>query len=63
MKSHQLVRPRSGKWIAGVCAGIAQRFRVSPALVRIGFLFFGLFGVGEFVYVAAWIIIPKADEP
>jgi phage shock protein PspC (stress-responsive transcriptional regulator) len=54
-----LVRPRNGKMIAGVCAGLAARFGVSIALVRIGFVLFGLFGVGELVYIALWIIMPK----
>ena len=54
-----MVRPRSGKMIAGVCAALAARFRISKALVRIGFVLFGLFGVGELVYIALWILIPK----
>jgi phage shock protein C len=55
-----LVRPRSGKVIAGVCAAIADRFGISRGLVRVGFVLFGLFGVGEVVYIAGWLIIPKA---
>lgn len=55
-----LVRPRQGKWIAGVCRGIADRFAISPGLVRIGFVIFGLVGVGELVYIALWILMPKA---
>jgi phage shock protein PspC (stress-responsive transcriptional regulator) len=55
-----LVRPRSGKWIAGVCAALADRFGLSRGLVRLGFVLFGLFGVGELVYIILWIIIPKA---
>ena len=54
-----MVRPRHGKMIAGVCAALAARFGVSKALVRIGFVLFGLFGVGELAYIALWIIIPK----
>jgi phage shock protein C len=54
-----LVRPRNGKMIAGVCAGLASRFGISKVLVRIGFVLFGLFGVGELVYIALWIVIPK----
>lgn len=54
-----LVRPRNGKMIAGVCAGLAARFGISKALVRLGFVLFGLFGVGELVYIALWIIMPK----
>ena len=55
-----LVRPRNGKVIAGVCAGLADRFGISRTLVRIGFVFFGLFGVGELVYIVLWIIMPKS---
>ena len=57
-----MVRPRNGKVIAGVCAALADRFGVSRTLVRIGFVLFGLFGVGELFYIALWIIIPKAPQ-
>jgi phage shock protein C len=56
-----MARPRNGKIIAGVCAALADRFGISRTLVRIGFVLFGLFGVGELVYIALWIIIPKAQ--
>jgi phage shock protein PspC (stress-responsive transcriptional regulator) len=56
-----LVRPRRGKIVAGVCAALADRFEVPRAFVRLGFIFFGLFGVGEFVYIVLWIVIPKGD--
>ncbi|HET6242452.1 MAG TPA: PspC domain-containing protein [Arthrobacter sp.] len=56
-----MARPRNGKIIAGVCAALADRFGISRAIVRVGFVFFGLFGVGELVYIALWIIIPKAQ--
>lgn len=54
-----MVRPRHGKVIAGVCAALADRFGISRTLVRLGFVLFGLFGLGELVYIALWIIIPK----
>ncbi len=57
--SKALVRPRSGKLIAGVCAALAARFGVSKFLVRLGFIIFGLAGVGELVYIVLWIMIPK----
>jgi phage shock protein PspC (stress-responsive transcriptional regulator) len=57
-----LVRPRSGKVIAGVCAALADRFGLSRFLVRVGFVLFGLFGIGEIVYIVLWIIIPKAGR-
>jgi phage shock protein C len=56
-----MVRPRNGKIIAGVCAALADRFGISRTMVRVGFVFFGLFGVGELVYIGLWIIIPKAQ--
>ena len=55
-----MARPRDGKIIAGVCAALADRFGISRTLVRVGFVLFGVFGVGELVYIALWIIIPKA---
>jgi phage shock protein C len=55
-----LVRPRSGKVLAGVCAALADRFGLSRGLMRVAFVLFGLFGVGELVYLALWIMIPKA---
>ena len=57
--SNTLVRPRRGKIIAGVCAALAERFGLPKFLVRVGFEIFGLVGVGELVYLALWIIIPK----
>jgi phage shock protein C len=54
------VRPRHGKWIGGVCAGLADRFGLPRFLVRLGFVIFGLVGIGELVYIALWIVIPKA---
>lgn len=57
----RLVRPRRGKWIAGVCAGIADRFGVSRGLVRLLFVVFGLVGAGEIAYLALWILMPKDD--
>jgi phage shock protein PspC (stress-responsive transcriptional regulator) len=55
-----LERPRSGKIIGGVCAALAARFGLPKFLVRLGFVIFGLVGIGELVYIALWIMIPKA---
>lgn len=61
MSSSSLVRPRQGKWIAGVCAGLADRFGVSRWVVRLGFVIFGIVGAGEVAYIIAWIVMPKGD--
>lgn len=43
----------------GVCAGIAQRFGVSPTAVRLGAVVLGMFfGVGIAAYVLAWAALP-----
>ncbi|WP_247041269.1 PspC domain-containing protein [Arthrobacter rhizosphaerae] len=55
-----LVRPRNGKIIAGVCAALSARFGIPKFIVRLAFVIFGLVGVGELVYIALWILIPKA---
>jgi phage shock protein C len=55
-----LVRPRNGKMIAGVCAALSARFGIPKFIVRLAFVLFGLFGVGELVYIALWVLIPKA---
>ena len=58
--TRKLVRPRRGKIIAGVCAALADRFGLSRTMIRIGFVLFGIFGVGEIAYIALWIVIPKS---
>lgn len=62
MASSTLVRPRQGKIIAGVCAGLAARFGISRGLVRLAFIVFGLVGAGEIAYILAWIVMPKEKK-
>lgn len=59
-----LQRPRrgQGRVIAGVCGGLAQRFGLSPTLVRLAFVIFGLTGAGELAYLVLWIVMPKAPR-
>lgn len=60
--STDLVRPRRGKLIAGVCAGLARRFGVSPTLVRVLFvLSFFLPGPQILIYIVLWLIMPRSD--
>ena len=55
-----LTRPRNGRIIAGVCAGIARRFGISPFLVRLLFLLSLLLpGPQILIYLAMWIIVPS----
>ena len=54
-----LIRPRSGRVVAGVCAGLARRLDVSPWLVRLAFVL-SLFlpGTQVLAYVLLWILMP-----
>jgi phage shock protein C len=51
-----------GRVIAGVCAGVADRFGISRTLVRFGFVIFGLVGAGELAYIALWVLVPSSDR-
>jgi phage shock protein PspC (stress-responsive transcriptional regulator) len=56
----KLVRPQSGKIIAGVCAGIANRFGWSVTLVRVLTVASILIpGPQVIIYVILWALIPK----
>ena len=55
----RLVRPQQGKMIAGVCAGLSERFGVSVTLIRILFVVFAITGAAELLYLILWIVVPK----
>jgi len=55
-----LVRPRTGRVIAGVCAAIANRYQWNVTTVRVlTVLSLLLPGPQLILYVIFWIIIPK----
>lgn len=55
-----LTRPRRGRWIAGVCAGIADRFGVSRMLVRLAFVVSIILpGPQILIYLALWVLMPS----
>ena len=57
-----LTRPRNGKVIAGVCAGIADRFGLSPFLVRLAFVLSCILPGPQFIaYLVLWVIMPKRE--
>jgi phage shock protein C len=58
-----LQRPRTGRVIAGVCAGIARRFGWNANLVRLLFVLSCLIPGPQFlVYIALWILVPLEPE-
>jgi signal transduction histidine kinase len=59
-----LSRPREGRVVAGVCAGIAARGRTDPTLVRLAFALFSFAaGAGIVAYGALWLLTPEEGEP
>lgn len=59
-----LVRPRRGRVIAGVAAGLAARLGIGTGWVRAAFIvatFFG--GSGILLYIVGWLAIPEEGEP
>jgi len=58
----RLVRPRQGRKIAGVCAGVAEYFDLDVSLVRLVWLITSVMtGIGLLSYPIAWIVMP--EEP
>jgi phage shock protein PspC (stress-responsive transcriptional regulator) len=59
----RLYRPRDGRVVAGVCAGLAAYFGIDPTLVRLAFALATVFGgIGILLYLCAWIVIPEEGE-
>jgi|SRR5690242_18657085 len=60
----RLVRPRSGRKIAGVCLGVAEYFDLDVTLVRVVWLIVALVPptVGLCAYLIAWIVMPEEPQ-
>jgi phage shock protein PspC (stress-responsive transcriptional regulator) len=59
-----LVRPRKGRIVAGICAGIAGYSGLDVTLVRVIVTVVSVFtgGTAALAYLAAWLIIPGEGE-
>jgi phage shock protein PspC (stress-responsive transcriptional regulator) len=58
-----LYRPRNGRMIAGVCAGLARRFGMTPGMVRLLFVLSCLLPGPQFVvYLVLWVMMPNEDS-
>ena len=56
-----LVRPREGRILGGVCAGLGQRFGIAPWPARILFvlLLMVIPGSSILIYPILWILMPS----
>ena len=63
MQRRGLVRPRDGRLLAGVCAGLAHRFGIDPWAARLLFLALLLIpGSQLIIYPVLWIVMPSEDR-
>jgi phage shock protein C len=61
----KLSRPREGKKIAGVCAGVARYLEIDVTLVRILWILVTIFPPvpGLVAYIVCWIAMPQDPKP
>ncbi len=58
----RLLRSRRKKVFAGIAGGLAEYLDVDPVIIRVLLVLITIFhGVGLFIYIIMWIIIP--EEP
>ncbi|GIF14297.1 PspC domain-containing protein [Actinoplanes teichomyceticus] len=64
MSRQGLVRPRDGRMVGGVCAGLGRRFGLDPWIARLLFvlILFVIPGSQLLVYPILWILMP-AEPP
>ncbi|RBY93514.1 ATP-binding protein [Blastococcus sp. TF02-8] len=55
-----LARPRSGRVVSGVAAGVAAHLRQDPVVVRVAFALLSVTGIGVVVYGLLWLTMPVA---
>lgn len=60
-RNQGLIRPRQGRVLGGVCAGLARRFGISPWTARLLFVLVLLVVPGSqiIVYPILWILMPS----
>jgi phage shock protein PspC (stress-responsive transcriptional regulator) len=61
--SRPLCRSRDGRWLGGVCIGLASARGVSAGWIRVAFVVATLLaGLGAVVYLACWLIMPSCED-
>ena len=58
----RLSRSKENKIIGGICGGIYEHFQTSVLLVRFLFIVLGLTGIGIYLYILLWLILPLAKN-
>ncbi|HEX5405510.1 MAG TPA: PspC domain-containing protein [Pseudonocardiaceae bacterium] len=56
-------RPRSGRMVAGVAAGIGRRYGIDPVIVRVAFVVGAIYGgAGVLAYLLGWLLLAADDD-
>jgi phage shock protein C len=59
-----LVRPRNGRILGGVCAGVGQRFGLTPWVSRLLFVLLLMVVPGSqiLIYPILWVLMPAEEH-
>ena len=59
-----LIRPRDGRILGGVCAGVGQRFGLTPGVSRLLFVLLLMVVPGSqlLIYPVLWILMPAEED-
>jgi phage shock protein PspC (stress-responsive transcriptional regulator) len=61
--TRRLERKRQGRWVAGVCAGLADYLKIDATVVRVVITVLALFGgLGPLAYVVCWVLMPEEGD-
>jgi phage shock protein C len=59
-----LRRSTADRWVAGVCAGLAEYLGLDATVVRVAYVLLSVVSAafpGMLVYLIRWIVIPERD--
>jgi phage shock protein PspC (stress-responsive transcriptional regulator) len=59
--THRLYLSNDHRMIAGVCGGLGENANLDPVLIRVAFVVLAFtIGFGVLLYVALWMLLPRA---
>jgi phage shock protein PspC (stress-responsive transcriptional regulator) len=61
LAANGLTRPREGRVLSGVTAGLARRFGVNLLVARVAMVV-GVLLTTPFVYLPLWVLMPSEDR-